>query len=70
MPLFGQRKAALFAQPRELLFLVTIRLLEMLRPALVRRIALLGLPVSMLYAATVQPLRAQSGEGAPRLMRA
>ena len=47
----------------ELLFLVTIRQFEMFRPALVRRIALLGLPVSMLCAATVHPLRAQS-EGA------
>jgi len=42
---------------------VSIRQSGMLYPSFVRRIALLSLPVSMLCAATVQPLRAQS-EGA------
>ena len=42
---------------------MSIRQSGMLYPSFVRRIALLSLPVSMLCAATVQPLRAQS-EGA------
>ena len=44
--------------------LVTIRRPKMLRPALVQRFALLCLPISMLSAATIQPLSAQSGRGA------
>ena len=44
---------------------MTIRQLEMSRLALVRRIALLGLPLSVLCMAAVQPLRAQSERPAP-----